>query len=327
MAGTTPIAGTYQSFTQIGQREDLTDVIWDISPTETPVTRNAGRQNVNAILHEWQTDALATAITTNSRAEGYNIVTFDTSAPTVRVSNRCIISAKDVSVSGTAEVTSKAGRKSELRLQLMKRGKELKRDMEKMATSANIPTTAGSSGTARQFASLLHWVKTNVSLASGSVTPGWTSGTPVSARTDAPGTDLRTFTETILKSVMQLCYTNGAEVNMLVVGPVNKQRVSGFPGISSQRSETGSGPATIIGTADIYLSDFGKLSVIPNRFQREKDAWFLDKDFYEVGFLRGIKQEELAKTGDAVNYHLLCEWTLIVRNELALGCAGDLTTT
>lgn len=327
MAGTTPTAGTYQTYTQIGQREDLTDVIWDISPTETPVTRNGGREDVDAVLHEWQTDALATAVTTNTQAEGYSITTFDTATPTVRVGNRCIISSKDVSVSGTADRVSKAGRKSELRYQLLKRGKEIKRDIEYMVTAANANTGAGSSGTARNLASLLHWVKTNVSLASGSTTPGWTSGVPLNARTDAPGTDLRTFTETILKSVMQLGFTSGADFSMLVTGPVNKQRVSGFPGISSQRSETGKGPVTIIGTADIYLSDFGKLSIVPNRFQRERDAWFLNPEFYALGFLRGIKQEELAKTGDATKYHILGEWTFIVRNEKALGCAGDLTTT
>lgn len=326
MAGTTPTAGTYQTYTQIGQREDLTDIIFDISPTETPVSRNSKRENVSAVLHEWQTDALAAAVTTNTQAEGYSITTFDTSAPTVRIGNRCVISSKDVAVSGTADAVNKAGRRSELRFQLMKRGKELKRDMEYMICAANANTGAGSSGTARNLASLLHWVKTNVSMGTDGTNPTWTSGVPLNARTDATGVG-RTFTETILKAVMQSCFTNGAEPTTLVVGPVNKQRVSGFAGIADQRRETGNKAAVIIGTADIYLSDFGELHVVPNRFQRERDAWFLDFDFVALGFLRGIKQEELAKTGDATKYHILAEWTFIVRNELALGLAADLLTT
>jgi hypothetical protein len=325
MSATSPFAGTYQTYTLKGNREDLTDLIFDVSPTETPVVKNAGRGKASALLHEWQTDVLAAAVTTNSAPEGFDITTFSTVTPTVRVGNRLIISMKDVAVSGSAEAIKKAGRKSDLQRELVKRGKELKRDMEKMVTSATLPTSAGSSGNARAFASLLHWVKTNVDKATDGTNPAWTEGVPGFSRTD--GTQ-RAFSETILKAVVQLGYTNGADFSMIVVGPVNKQRVSGFTGIAEIRHNVNSAKvAAIVGAADIYVSDFGNLAIVPDRFSRERDAWFLDPEMLEIAYLRSLQTEKLAKTGDAEKRMLLAEWTLIVKNELGLGLAADLTTT
>jgi len=331
MAGTGPFAGTYQTYTTRGIREDLQDVIYDVSPTDTPVLSNAGRQKVQAVNHEWQTDVLAAAVTTNTFPEGFDIITYDTVTPTARVGNRCIVSMKDIVVSSTQDAVRKAGRKSDLQRELVKKGKEIKRDMERMITSVTLNTSAGSSGNARAFAGLLHWVKTNTDMATtgGAANPAWTEGIPVFARTDGTA---RPFTETILKTVMQKCYTSSSDIpTMLIVGPVNKQRVgtpASFPGLADIRySVKGDAPTTIIGAVDVYVSDFGNLAIVPNRFQRERDAWFINPEFIDIGYLRPMKVEQLAKTGDAEKRMLVAEWTVIVKNELALGLAADLTTT
>jgi len=139
---------------------------------------------------------------------------------------------------------------------------------------------------------------------------------------------VRTFTETILKNVIQQVWTSGGTPKILMVGPINKQRVSGFSGIASARYNINGGdrPATIIGAADIYVSDFGQVSVIPNRFQRERDAWIIDPDYAKMTALRPYQQVELAKTGDAEKRMLIVEWGLQVMTEKAMGLAADLIT-
>lgn len=318
-------AGTYDSYDAKGLREDLSDVIYNISPTDTPFQSNVAKVKVKAVKHEWQTDTLASASTTNAVVEGDEFSYTDPS-PTVRVGNFAQIMKKTAQVSGTLEAVDKAGRDSEMAYQMSKRTKELKTDAESIYL-ANQASVAGTSTVARLLGGLPAWLTTNTSRDGGGADGGYNSGTGlVDAATDSTQ---RTFTETILKDVIQSCFTAGANPKMLMVGPFNKRQFSGFTGISDLRTNVqGStkSQATIVGAADFYISDFGTLSVVTNRFQRERDAFVLDTEYAAIGLLRPAKVIEPAKTSDAMKKVILMETTLIVRNEAAHGVAADLTT-
>jgi len=322
-------SNTFDTYNAKGIRESLSNVIYNISPEETPFMSNIGRENVKNTYFEWQTDALASASTTNAQIEGDDISAYDSTSATVRLGNYTQISNKTLLISGTLESVDKAGRRSELAYQLAKRSAELKRDMESimLTNQANAQGSAGISSALRKTGALLAYLKTNTDKGTGGADPSYTT-TPNATRTDATNANLRTFTETILKSVIQKVWTEGGTPKVLMVGPVNKQRVSGFAGIAEIRREvTGNRQATIIGAADVYVSDFGAVSVVPNRFQRERDAFVLDPEYASVCYLRPFQTVELAKTGDAEKRMILVEWGLKVHTEKAHGLAADLTTT
>ena len=318
----TIVTNTFTSYSAKGIREDLSNVITNIAPEETPFQSNIGRETISNTLFEWQTDTLADAAA-NAQLEGDDVGSFDAVTATVRLTNYAQISRKTIILSNTEEVVNKAGRRSELAYQIAKRGSELKRDQEYIFLNGGV-AVAGNTTTARVTASLGAFVKTNTDKQTNGVDPSYTT-LPNSARTDG---NVRTFTETILKNVIQKVWTAGGTPKILMTGPVNKQRVSGFSGIASSRYNINGGdrPATLIGAVDIYVSDFGQVSVIANRFQRERDAWVIDPDYAKMTVLRPYQQVELAKTGDAEKRMLLIEYGLKVLAENAHGLAADLIT-
>lgn len=313
---------TFQTYQSIGNREDLTDVIYNISPTDTPFMSSVGKTKATAVYHEWQTDALAAAVANNAAVEGADATSL-TVTPTVRVGNRTQISTKTVQIAGTQDSVDKAGRKSEKAYQLAKASSELKRDMEKTLLSNNV-AAAGNSNTARTLGGLQAWLSTNAVLgATGTAGSGGTT-----ARVS--GTDAA-FTETMLKSAVKSAFEQGGNPSVLMVTPTQKQVVSGFAGIAAQRYEAPKNAATtIIGAADVYLSDFGTLSVVPNRFMTADSgdggevAFVLDPEYAAVAYLRPFQTNELAKTGDSEKTQLLVEYTLEVKNEKAHAIIADL---
>ena len=316
------VTNTFTTYSAKGIREDLSNVITNIAPEETPFTSNIGRENITNTLYEWQTDTLDAAAA-NAQLEGDDVTSYDSVTATVRLTNYAQISRKTIILSNTEEVVNKAGRRSELAYQIAKRGSELKRDQEYVMLNGGI-AVAGNTTTARVTGSLGAFVKTNYDMQTNGANPSYTT-LPNSARTDG---NVRTFTETILKNVIQQVWTQGGTPKILMVGPVNKQRVSGFSGIASARYNINGGdrPATIIGAADIYVSDFGQVQVVPNRFQRERDAWVIDPEYAKMTVLRPYQQVELAKTGDAEKRMLIVEWGLKILTEKAHGIAADLIT-
>lgn len=308
---------TYQTYTAIGQREDLSDVIYNISPTDTPIMSSVGKSKATAVYHEWQTDSLAAATTNNAAVEGDD-ATDATMSPTTRLGNYTQIVQKTVKISGTLDAVDKAGRKSEKAYQLAKASAEIKRDIETII-SANQGRSAGNSSTARKLGSLLSWITTNSSVGTSGADPT-TIG--VSTRTDGTA---RSFTETILKDVIQQVYSSGGNPKILMVGAYQKQAASAFAGIAAQRYMAPSNePTTIIAAADVYMSDFGTVSCVPNRFMRTRDALILDPEYAALAYLRPFATNELAKTGDSEKTQILAELTLEVRNEAAHGIAADL---
>jgi hypothetical protein len=316
------VTNTFTTFDAKGIREDLSNIITNIAPEETPYMSNIRKESISNSLFEWQTDTLAAAAA-NKQLEGDDVTSFDSVTATVRLQNYAQISRKTIVLSATEEVVNKAGRKSELAYQIAKRSSELKRDQEFTMLNGAV-AAAGNTTTARGTASLQAFIKTNVDMQTNGANPSYTT-VPTGARSDG---NVRTFTETILKNVIQQVWTSGGTPKILMTGPVNKQRVSGFSGIASSRFniEGGARPATIIGAADIYVSDFGNVQVVPNRFQRERDAFVIDPEYAGVVTLRPYQQIELAKTGDADKRMLIVEFGHKVYAENAHGIAADLIT-
>ena len=308
---------TFTAHSAIGMREDLIDVIYDISPTETPIMSTLARTKATAVFHEWQSDSLAAATAANAAVEGADGVSA-TISPTTRLGNYTQIVQKTIQTSGTLEAVNKAGRRSERAYQLAKASSELKRDMETIIT-ANQGRDAGSSSSARKLGAILSWLKTNTSKGTSGTDPT-TIG--VSTRSDGA---TRTFTEQLLKDEVAAAFDSGGNPTMLTVGSGLKQKVSSFAGIAAQRyMAPGDQPTTIIGAADVYMSDFGQISIVPNRFQRTRDALLIDPEYMALSYLRPFQTNDLAKTGDSEKTQLLCEFTLEMRNEAASAIVADL---
>ena len=315
------VANTFQTFNAKGIREELSNVISNISPEETPFQSNVGSESVSNAFFEWQTDSLAATATT-AVISGDDVASFDSTAATARLGNYTHIRRRTMVIEDRLEFVDKAGRDSEIAYQLAKRGKELKRDIEAVLLDNNA-RVAGNSTTAPETAGLPAWLASNTSKSSGATAGVDPTGDGTDARTD--GTQ-RAFTEAMLKDVMQQAWTAGGNPSVLMVGPYNKTVASGFAGIAETRVAGGDSQTTIIGAADVYVSDFGNISFVPNRFQRERDAFLLDPEYASVCYLRPIQQIELAKTGDAEKRMVIAEFGLKVLNEAAHGIVADLTT-
>ena len=311
-------ANSYDSYDLVGAKEGLTNIIENISPTDVPFQSNIGRSKATSILHEFQTDSLSAAAS-NAVIEGDDSAA-QAQVATARLSNRTQISKKVVLVTGTANATVKAGRgKNELSYMLAKAGKELKRDMEVDLCGKN-PLVAGDATTARKLRGFESWVSTNTSY-------GTSGATNASTGVVTDGTQ-RAFTEAMLKTGLQKCFTEGGDPDCVMVGPFNKTKLSGFAGIATlYRDTAGSkGQASIMGAADLYVSDWGEVKIVPNRFQRDRTALIIEKDKWAVAYLRPFRQEKLAKTGDSDKVHMLVEYTLEARQEASSGKVADLTT-
>lgn len=316
-------SNTFQTFQAVGIREDLSNMIFNISPTETPFVSNIGKRSAKQSFFEWQTDSLATASTSNAKVEG-DVVTATTVNPTSRVGNYCQIMDKSFTISGTLEATDRAGRKAEWAYQMAKKGKELKRDMEATFTSAQV-AVAGGSATARQTAAFDSWLKTNTNNGNGTTGDYAYTTTPITARAAATTGTIRTWTETIFKDVISKSWLAGGEPDMVMVGATQKQKASAFAGIAQMRHETGTGKVMIVGGADVYRSDFGDLTFVPNRFMPTNLAYNIDKSYAAIATLRPFHDEKLAKTADGQQYVIRVEAGLEVQNEAAHGVARDLS--
>jgi len=312
------VANTFQTYQAIGNREDLANTIYNISPSDVPFMSMIGRSKAKNTLVEWQTDALASAVATNAQVEGDEYA-FDAVTPTVRLSNYTQISRKTIIVSGTQQAGNHAGVSSEMAYGLAKKSKELKRDMESCLTQ-NVAKAAGSTSAARKLGGLETWISSNTSRGGGSPAGSGAGGgaAPVDAAT------ARAFTVALLKTVIQSCYSAGSDSNTIMVGPHNKGVLSGFAGRDGARQI--SAEKKIVVVADLFSSDFGDYKVIPNRFQRDKSAFIIDPEYWSVAYYRDFRQEEVARTGDATKRALLVEFSLVSKNQGSSGIIADLTT-
>jgi hypothetical protein len=312
----------FQTYQTVGIREDLSDIIYSIAPTDTPFMSGVAKEQATNTTHEWQTDSLAD-VAANAAIEGADI-TYATLSATTKLSNNTQISTKGIQVSGTNDAVTSAGRNSELAYQVAKAAKELKRDME-TALLSNVAKNAGNATTARKLGGLPTWISSNVDAGAGGSGSG--AGT---ARTD--GTQ-RAFTEDQLKGVLRSCFNAGGNPNMIMVDAFNKQKLSGFTGGSTRFDQAED--RRLVTSIDVYESDFGTLQVAPNRFIRGanstaakigQDAFILEMDYFAVAFLRDFSLQNPAQTKDADQRFMVVEYTLVSRNEKSSGLVTDLTT-
>jgi len=323
-------SNTLASYEAIGNREDLADVIYRIDPTETPFLSGVEKAKATAVKHEWQTQALATAQTTNAQLEGDD-VTADAATVTARLSNVAQISRKVPQVTGTQQAIDHAGRGNEMAYQEMLKGMELKRDMEGSIIASTWGSTVGSDSAVRHLGSVLSWIGAT-SGSSGSNTSVSTGATTGVDPTGNDGSGVRTngtqraFTEAQLKKVLQGVWVNGGKPDLIMTGSFNKQVFSTFTGRSSPIEQAAS--KKIVATVDAYESDFGVLKVVPNRFQRQRDVFTFQMDLWAVAYVNGRRMVSvpIAQTGDSVKRMILSEYTLESRNEKASGLVTDLTT-
>jgi hypothetical protein len=280
------------------------------------------KEKASAVLHEWQTQALASPDTANAQLEGDDAVTI-AATPTVRLNNRTQISSKTARVSGTQQAVEHAGRDDEMAYQEMLKGLELKRDIESILVGTNQAKVAGAAATAPKTASILSWIKTNTSkgTAGGAADPTTADG--AATRTD--GTQIA-FTEARLKTVLAACWESGGKPETIFTGSFNKQVFSTFTGRSTPMEQASS--KKIVASVDAYESDFGKLKVVANRFQRSRDVLVLEMDKWALAHLNGRNMISipLAKTGDSERRMVITEYCLVSRNEKASGGVFDNTT-
>ena len=316
----TIVTNTVTSYDVKGIREDLSDGIYNISPKDTPLISNGKFGRANQPFFEWQLDSLASAVSTNQVLEGDDITSFDTFTATTRLGNYCQIARKTVLVSGTEEVSVKAGRKSELGYQIAKKSAELKRDMETHAVS-NTAAVTGADATIRVSGSLVAFLKTNTQKGASGADPSYTTF-PNATRTD--GTQ-QTFTEAMLKTGMSQAWTQGGKPEFAMANSTEKQNISAFAGVATRTFYQDAVEETaIIGAADVYVSDFGTISVVANRFMRQREVFLLDPEFYGLMYLRPFFTEPLAKTGDAEKRALFVEYGIKVHAEKAHAGIYDL---
>ena len=308
----------YQRDSLKGAREDLIDKIFNTSPTETPLTSAFGRTTATSVFHEWQRDALGAANADNAMIDGDD-ATLDAQVATDRVGNHLQIFSKKPGVSRRANIVKKAGRGAEMAYIKAKAMLELKRDIEKMVVSNN-PAVASTTSVAGKSGGLGVQCYTNTSLApTGGTTASWTSGAPTVA--PVAGT-LRAFTETLVKTVCQSIYSaSGQFVEQMVMSPYHKGVFSGFTGISANRSDVkGKDQAKIVAAADVYVSDFGAISVVPHYLMAgATDVYLLNSDYIDMAFLDGFVTSPLAKTGDSERVLITADCALAVRSSTAQG--------
>lgn len=270
---------------------------------------------------EWQTETLEAVDTANYQLEGDDVSTLDSARLTSRIGNYTQIFRKSGAVAGTQEAVTLAGREDEMDRQKMLAGLALKRDVEARLIG-NYASNAQSGGTPRKAAGALAWITTNDVRGSGGSDGGYSGGT-VSAATN--GTQ-RTFTEALVKTMLATAFTNGARFSQGYMGGTHKQLFSAFTGIADIRADvSGKGMATIYGAADVYVSDFGAITLIPHPYGLTRDALFIDPKMVAVGTLRPVASKPLASSGDNEKFLITTEKTLVVRNEKGLGVVADLT--
>lgn len=319
---------TTTTYGQVGVREDLSNQIYNIAPTETPFTTliKKGAAAKNKVI-EWQTDTLASASGSNAVIEGAD-ATIRTFTATVRIKNYCQLMDKAIQVSTSANAVTAAGREEELAYQLEKRTKELKRDLETRLTG-NYASDDGSALTARQLAGFEAWITTNDFRKSGTASTqgGYNSGTGlVSAGTD--GSSTRTFTETLLKAGIKAAWDAGGEPSIVMVGSFNKQAASSFSGNATKYNIVDGKVSsnTIVGAADLYASDFGVFKIVANRFSRSRAALGIDPDYISLHYLQPWSTVPLSRTGHSEKRLMSFEVSMAMRNQAAHFCILDLSS-
>jgi hypothetical protein len=314
-------ANTFDSYDVKGIREDLENVIYDISPEETPFYSSLKKVKASNTYHEWQTDSLRSSAA-NAHIEGDDTVG-EARTATVRLGNYTQIFKNSVIIPDTDEGLDKAGRAAEMAYQVLKIAKEQKLDIEK-ALFDNNKYEVGSATAARELAGCGAYVKTNVANIGGSGGANPTGSVPGNtARTDGTAT---VFSQADFDTVMQGIWEAGGNPDTVYLSAFQMNKALEFTGYNNQRSHIEATSKTVVKAVDIYVTPWGTVEFTPSRENRGRDVWIMDSDMWACGVLRPTKNTELAKTGDSTKRQVLTELTLISKNEAASGLVADCTT-
>lgn len=316
--GDTAVSSSFSTYDAQANREDLSNIIYNIDPFDTPIFTACGRRNVTNVLFEWQTESLP-AIVTTADVEGFELERAASTA-TVRQSNVAQINHRDATVSGTQRKANPAGKRDELNHQLALVSKALKRDMETVLFGTTQVLNSGNATTARTTRPFVNWIETNTVFE----TAGSGADPIVSSNTAVVDGTQDAFVEADINEAMQLAYENGGEPPLLFVGPYNKRVASTFDGRSNSRHMIAANK--VVNSVTVYATDFGDLKILPSRHMRARDAYGIDPAFVKVAYYRNFTREKMAKIGDADTEMLVAEYGLQVDNELAHFVIRDLET-
>jgi hypothetical protein len=312
------VTNALSTYGVVGNREDLSNAIYNIDPFDTPVMSASRRRNAKQRQFDWQTENLPTVDTDNAQFEGFELER-TASQPTIRLSNVTQISKRDATVTGSQEASDHAGKGSEMAHQMALKSKVLKSDMEAIM-SGRQARNDGDDSTARRTEAIAHFIargrdRNNVQ---GNAVIGYTTGLPTAA-TDAfsavsSGNQV-VFSEIMLGDGMQRAYDNGASPSVLIVPPAIKRSVSTFKGRNSTQVMVGK--TEVVATVDVIATDFGRVKVIPSRWIPTDTSLLIDPDYVAVAFFRNFRQIPIAKIGDADTRLILSEWGVEMRNPMA----------
>jgi hypothetical protein len=311
---------TFDSYDAVGIREDLSDIITNISPEETPFYTKCRKTSASNTLVEWQTDALR-ASAANAHIEGDD-TTASAAAATSRLNNRTQIFKNAVTVPDTDEGLDKAGRAAEIAYQTLKIAKEQKLDIEKALFASNAKVS-GSSSVARELAGAPAWLTSNTDFGANEGADPTGDGTDT--RTDET-TTLIAFSQARFDGVMQSIWENGGNPDTVYLSAFQMNVALGFTGNNNQRSAVQAGDERVIKSMAVYVTPWGTIEFMPSRENRSRDVFIMQDDMWEVATLRPTKNIELAKTGDATKRQVVTELTLCAKNEAANGGVFDNTT-
>ena len=343
MAAITDVMETYDAS---AIKEDISSVIFNLDPDNTPALSNAGRRDVQNTLYQWQVESLPTSASTNKHIEGAKILEvdaeLDAGTATTLLNNYTQISWRNATVSGTLQSVSQHAKAQEMAHQMALRSKQLKIDIEKTILSHN-PAVAGASGTARQTESLPHmvgrlgtagsaWASSDTSIhidtSGGTLTVVATSATGAHTDSTTAAGALAPMTEALFMGVANGIWDNGGELDTVLCNGAIKREISDFGGRGA--SQIIVSPETVANNVTLVQTDFGDCKVMMDRHMRVTsgvDVGFVDWDYLNVAFLRPFTSQVLAKQGDADVTNLLCEWGVMMSNVQAFGWMFDVNST
>lgn len=308
------------SYDQIGRKEDISDIITNISPTKTPFQSMVGSEGIHNIVHQWQEDSLIAA-GANAAVEGADAPNAVQNATVLR-SNTTQILTKTAKVTGTADVVKTYGRDKESAYQLLMRSKEVKRDLEFAMVGRTSGSVAGSDGVARKMGSYASLIDSGVVF--------WVTGAGTGSLGGSGGSAATVY-EGAVRSLAQQLFTNGAEPNTLMVKPADSiviadwQSGTGAGGAVARTKMFDNGQKNIVNVVDVFTTPWGNLKVVQNRFQVTSTALMFEAAMWKKLTLRNWFRQPLAKTGDSTNVQILGEFSLKHRNFKASGLIENLT--
>lgn len=311
------VANSFDSYEAVGNYTDISDMIYMISPTETPFLSTTKKGKAKNRVHQWQKDSLANASGSNQVVEGTTFAAESRSASTL-LNNVCAIADKSPQVTGSQEAITHYGRKSEMKYQVKKSMSELKRDVETELLQNVAKVTGDASSTARKLAGLQTWIVTNQSIASDATAA---TGDGSDAHTDGTA---RALTESMFEAVLASCWTNGGNPTKAYMNSFQKRKTAAFSGNSTPYHDKSE--RKVYNSVDVYIDPLGnEVRMIPNRFAPTDVVFFVDPEYVEITELRPFQILDIPRQGDYMGKLLLCEKTLKVGNEAAHGIVADLT--